>query len=228
MNFEDLLYEVRNGVAWITINRPDKMNAFRGTTCDELIKALNKAGYDRGVGCIVLAGAGERAFCTGGDQSAHDGNYDGRGTIGLPMEDAFVAELVEREIPVVPALAIGGCTLHEFGGFRFAVFTKHGGRAPELTGGRPSFRQQPVHRRLEQRPRVDPLDLVPDPPLLVDQERGGQHARAPVAPHQLLRREYHGVRITALGEEVAHELLPAQVGGDAEYHEAAVAAALPR
>ena len=32
MNFEDILYEVRNGVAWITINRPDKMNAFRGTT----------------------------------------------------------------------------------------------------------------------------------------------------------------------------------------------------
>ena len=43
MPFEDILYEVRNGVAWITINRPDKMNAFRGTTCDELIKALNKA-----------------------------------------------------------------------------------------------------------------------------------------------------------------------------------------
>jgi 2-ketocyclohexanecarboxyl-CoA hydrolase len=61
MNFEDILYEVRNGVAWITINRPDKMNAFRGTTCDELIKALNKAGYDRNVGCIVLAGAGDKA-----------------------------------------------------------------------------------------------------------------------------------------------------------------------
>ena len=40
MNFEDILYEVKNGVAWITINRPEKMNAFRGTTCDEIIKAL--------------------------------------------------------------------------------------------------------------------------------------------------------------------------------------------
>lgn len=37
MNFEDILYEVRNGVAWITINRPEKMNAFRGQTCDEII-----------------------------------------------------------------------------------------------------------------------------------------------------------------------------------------------
>ncbi len=91
MIFEDILYEVKNGVAWITINRPEKMNAFRGTTCDELIKALNKAGYDREVGAIVLTGAGDRAFCTGGDQSAHDGNYDGRGTIGLPMEELHTA-----------------------------------------------------------------------------------------------------------------------------------------
>ena len=47
MQFQDIIYEIRNGVAWIVINRPDKMNAFRGTTCDELIKALYKAGYDK-------------------------------------------------------------------------------------------------------------------------------------------------------------------------------------
>ncbi len=47
-------------------------------------------------------------------------------------EHAFVRELAEREIPVVPALALGGRTLHEFDGFRFSVFPKHGGRAPEL------------------------------------------------------------------------------------------------
>ena len=48
-------------------------------------------------------------------------------------EHAYVAELVEREIPVVPALALqGGATLHQYQGFRFAVFPKHGGRAPEL------------------------------------------------------------------------------------------------
>ena len=60
MQYEDLIYEIRNGVAWIIINRPDKMNAFRGTTCDELIKALYRAGYDKNVGAIVLAGAGDR------------------------------------------------------------------------------------------------------------------------------------------------------------------------
>ena len=47
-------------------------------------------------------------------------------------EHAFVASLVEREIPVVPALTINDRTLHAFNGFRFAVFSKHGGRAPEL------------------------------------------------------------------------------------------------
>ena len=47
-------------------------------------------------------------------------------------EHAFVQELVEREIPVVPALVIEGRTLHEFDGFRFSLFPKHGGRAPEL------------------------------------------------------------------------------------------------
>jgi Ser/Thr protein kinase RdoA (MazF antagonist) len=47
-------------------------------------------------------------------------------------EHAFVQELVEREIPVVPALSLSDRTLHRFAGFRFAVFPKHGGRAPEL------------------------------------------------------------------------------------------------
>jgi Ser/Thr protein kinase RdoA (MazF antagonist) len=47
-------------------------------------------------------------------------------------EHAFVQELAEREIPVVPALVLNGKTLHNFEGFRFAVFPKHGGRAPEL------------------------------------------------------------------------------------------------
>ena len=120
MDYQDILYEVRNGAAWITINRPDKMNAFRGTTCDELIRALNRAGYDKAIASIVLAGAGERAFCTGGDQSSHDGQYDGRGTIGLPMEElhAAIRDVPKPVIARVQGYAIGGgnvlCTICDF------------------------------------------------------------------------------------------------------------------
>ncbi len=110
MDYTDLIVEYRNHVAYITINRPDKMNAFRGQTCDELINALHRAGYDSDIGAIVLAGAGDRAFCTGGDQSAHEGQYDGRGTIGLPIEELHTAI---RDVPVpviarVQGFAIGG------------------------------------------------------------------------------------------------------------------------
>jgi len=87
MQYKDILYETRGSAVWITINRPDKYNAFRGVTCEELIHAINRAGFDKSVAAIVLTGAGEKAFCTGGDQSAHDGGYDGRGTIGLPVEE---------------------------------------------------------------------------------------------------------------------------------------------
>ncbi len=110
MDYTDITVEVRRHVAHITINRPEVMNAFRGQTCDELIHAFGRAGYDPEVGAIVLAGAGERAFCTGGDQSAHAGQYDGRGTIGLPVEELHAAI---RDVPVpviarVQGYAIGG------------------------------------------------------------------------------------------------------------------------
>jgi len=117
MDYEDILFDVRGGAAWITINRPEKMNAFRGRTCEELLHAFGKAGYDKAIGVIVLAGAGDKAFCTGGDQSAHEGQYDGRGTIGLPIEElhAVIREVPKPVIARVQGYAIGGgnvlCTL---------------------------------------------------------------------------------------------------------------------
>lgn len=120
MTYEDILYEVRNGVAYVTINRPDKYNAFRGQTCDELIHAISKAGWDKKIGAIVLAGAGDKAFCTGGDQTAHEGQYDGRGTIGLPMEEmhSIIRDVPKPVIAKVQGFAIGGgnvlCTICDF------------------------------------------------------------------------------------------------------------------
>src|SRR5690606_23505535 len=65
--YEDLLYEVGNGVARITINRPKSLNALRGVTMVELTRAIERAGNDRSAGVIVLTGAGDRAFSSGGD-----------------------------------------------------------------------------------------------------------------------------------------------------------------
>ncbi len=108
--YQDILFSTNNGVATITINRPSKYNAFRGQTCDELIDAFNRAAWDKSIGVIVLTGAGEKAFCTGGDQSAHDGGYDGRGLIGLPVEElqSVIREAPKPVIARVNGYAIGG------------------------------------------------------------------------------------------------------------------------
>jgi len=110
MTYEDILFEVRDGVAHITINRPEKMNAFRGRTCEEMINAFNRAAWDKSVGVIVLGGTGDRAFCTGGDQSAHDAQYDGRGMIGLPIEELhmIIRDVPKPVIARVQGYAIGG------------------------------------------------------------------------------------------------------------------------
>ena len=67
MSYEDVLYEVADGRATITINRPERLNAFRVQTIRELCEAFEAAADDESVGVIVFTGAGERAFCVGGD-----------------------------------------------------------------------------------------------------------------------------------------------------------------
>src|SRR6204780_4914024 len=94
--FTDVIYEIRDRAAWIIINRPKVYNAFRGQTLEELIQAFQLAANDRNVSSIVLTGAGDRAFCTGGDQSAHEGQYDGRGIVGLPIDEF---QSVIRDVP---------------------------------------------------------------------------------------------------------------------------------
>lgn len=110
--YEDILYEVEAGAATVTINRPQVMNAFRAQTIEEMIDAFTRAGADRAVGVIVLTGAGGRAFCTGGDQSAHGegDSYGGRGVIGVPVEDlqSLIRDVPQPVIAKVRGYAIGG------------------------------------------------------------------------------------------------------------------------
>ncbi|MFQ5894786.1 MAG: enoyl-CoA hydratase-related protein [Nitrospinota bacterium] len=70
MEYEDILFEVRDGAAWVTINRPEKLNAFRQKTLYELIDAFERVDADPAVGVAVLRGAGERAFSSGGEIQA--------------------------------------------------------------------------------------------------------------------------------------------------------------
>src|SRR5258708_22065377 len=106
----DVIYEIRDRTAWIIINRPKVYNAFRGQTLEELIQAFQLAANDRNVSSIVLTGAGDKAFCTGGDQSAHEGQYDGRGVVGLPIDElqGLIPDVPKPVTARVNEFAIGG------------------------------------------------------------------------------------------------------------------------
>ncbi len=110
LNFTDLLYTKADGIATITINRPKAYNAFTANTCEELIVAFKDADHDRSIGVVVLTGAGDKAFCTGGDQGTQDGGYGGRGVIGLPIEEvqSAIRDCAKPVIARVNGFAIGG------------------------------------------------------------------------------------------------------------------------
>jgi len=67
LDYRDILYQVKDGVATVTINRPEKRNAVRPLTYEELTHAMHAAADDAEVGVVVITGAGDKAFCSGGD-----------------------------------------------------------------------------------------------------------------------------------------------------------------
>src|ERR1700704_3132352 len=112
-DYKDITYQVRDGVVRITINRPEVHNAFRNQTLEELIDGLRRADEEKSANVMVLSGAGDKAFCTGGDQKSHlseDGLYGPRGTVGMPMEDlqSAIRDLRKVTIARVQGFAIGG------------------------------------------------------------------------------------------------------------------------
>jgi naphthoate synthase len=111
-NYEDILYETYHGIAKITINRPEVHNAFRPKTVTELIDAFAYARDDANIGVIVLAGAGDKAFCSGGDQKVR-GNGGYVGDDNIPRLNVLDLQRLMRVIPkpviaMVSGYAIGG------------------------------------------------------------------------------------------------------------------------
>ncbi len=110
--YADIRYETAEGIAKITINRPEVRNAFRPTTLFELSHAFNVARDDAEIGVIILTGAGDKAFCSGGDQRIRgDAGYvDPHGVARLNVLDLQVQirRTPKPVIAMVAGYAIGG------------------------------------------------------------------------------------------------------------------------
>lgn len=110
--YTDILYEKAEGIAKITINRPEVHNSFRPGTLDELAEAFRDAASDNAIGVVLFTGAGGRAFCAGGDQRirGHAGyvGEDGNPSLNVLPLQRFIREMPKPVIALVAGYAIGG------------------------------------------------------------------------------------------------------------------------
>ena len=112
--FAEIIYEKRDSIATITINRPTAYNAYSTTALQELASAFRDAAFDDAVGVIVLTGAGEAAFCTGGDVKEYEAEYTVRPRDYwkyMQLFRAYIESIVTSGKPVIARLngmAVGG------------------------------------------------------------------------------------------------------------------------
>jgi dihydroxynaphthoic acid synthetase len=138
--FAEITYTVEDGaMAIVTINRPERMNALRGNTVDELIYAFRHAWVDERVAAVILTGAGERAFCAGGDmkERAETGTYGetewGRFEIGRLHR--IIRDIPKPVIAAVNGVAVGGGhVLHVLCDLSIASSTARFGQAGPRVG----------------------------------------------------------------------------------------------
>ncbi|MDL9978674.1 enoyl-CoA hydratase-related protein [Microbacterium sp. ASV49] len=111
-DYEDITYEIADHAAIITINRPERYNAFRARTVEEMIKAFRSAWSDPQVRGVILTGAGDRAFCSGGDvkQRAETGDYgpSESGMFEIGNLHKTIRDIPKPVIAAVNGVAVGG------------------------------------------------------------------------------------------------------------------------
>ena len=109
--FQDILPKKADGIAWVIINRPQVLNAFRPLTIDEMLVAFQDAWHDDAIGVVVLGGA-EGHFCSGGDQKTRgEGGYnDERGMPRLHVRELhrMIRDIPKPVVAMVDGYCIGG------------------------------------------------------------------------------------------------------------------------
>ncbi|MEE8404490.1 MAG: 1,4-dihydroxy-2-naphthoyl-CoA synthase [candidate division Zixibacteria bacterium] len=143
-DYRDILYQKTEGIAKITINRPEVRNAFRPQTVSEMSKVLEDAREDQSIGVIILTGQGDKAFCSGGDQRVRgDSGYkDEKGVHRLNVLD-FQRQLRTCPKPIIAMVAGyaigGGHVLHLICDLTIAadnaIFGQSGPRVGSFDGG---------------------------------------------------------------------------------------------
>ncbi len=142
--FADILYHKYAGIAKITINRPQVRNAFRPATVDEMARALADAREDEQIGVVILTGAGDKAFCSGGDQKirGESGYKDAQGVHRLNVLD-FQRQMRTCPKPIIAMVAGyaigGGHVLHLMADLTIcaenAIFGQTGPKVGSFDGG---------------------------------------------------------------------------------------------
>ena len=126
MDYKDINYRVEEAAAIITIDREKRLNAFRGRTIEELIHAFKRTFVEEGVACVILTGAGRKAFCVGGDQK----EWVETGSYGTSENGLFEIETLHEVIrncpkPVIAMFSgVRNCRENDFA--QVIPFAHHG------------------------------------------------------------------------------------------------------